>query len=232
MLGGSVLIAFIRFAVSLAGVILLFSEMSESRFNRKRTVICYGGFSAVLLTCACIWYAVDQENCVRIVVFAMYLCFVAFAIFMSGDSVYLSIYKLALTFYLMAVFLVGGLETAILFFDGNVWADIIIRILLILFMLFFIHKKLGSSIKGFSTYVEREVDKFSVAVMIISLLFGIGFILNPNISATTPYRIFQIVINFVLTGTLQLLVYRFYLHIGIEEEYRKENQLMQMTTDF
>ena len=34
MLGGSVYIAFIRFAISLAGVIILFSEMSESRFGR------------------------------------------------------------------------------------------------------------------------------------------------------------------------------------------------------
>ncbi|MDE5933763.1 MAG: hypothetical protein K2H40_14945, partial [Lachnospiraceae bacterium] len=134
MLGGPVYIAFIRFAISLAGVILLFSEMSESRFGRKRTIVCYGGFSAVVLLLACIWYVADWESCVRIVAFAMYICFVAFAIFMSSDSVYLSIYKLALTFYLLAVFLVGGLEVSIIFFDRNVWADIIARILLILLM--------------------------------------------------------------------------------------------------
>ena len=99
---------------------------------------------------------------------------------------------------------------------------------MILIMTFFIEKKLKSSIKGFGNYVETEVDKFSVAVMIISILFGIGFILNPMIKEATPYRIYQIVVNFVLTGTLQLLVYRFYLHIGIEKEYEKENQLIQM----
>lgn len=36
MLGGPVYIALIRFAISLAGVILLFSRMSESRFERKK----------------------------------------------------------------------------------------------------------------------------------------------------------------------------------------------------
>ena len=76
--------------------------------------------------------------------------------------------------------------------------------------------------------METEVDKFSIAVMIISLLFGIGFILNPTIKEAAPYRIYQILVNFVLTGTLQLLVYRFYLHIGIEKEYERENQLIQM----
>ena len=228
MLGGSVYIAFIRFAISLAGVILLFSEMSESRFDRKKTIICYGGFSAVLLSLACIWYVADWENCVRSVAFIMYVCFMVFAIFMSSDSIYLSIYKLALTFYLLAVFLIGGLEVSIIFFDRNVWADIIVRILLILLMTILIEKKLKNSIRDFSDYVEKEVDKFSVAIMIISILFGIGFILNPNLKVATGYRLYQIITNFVLTGTLQLLMFRFYLHIGKEKEYVRENQLIQM----
>ena len=228
MLGGSVYIALIRFAVSLAGVILLFSRMSESRFGRKKTIVCYVGFSAVELILACIWYVADWESCVRIVAFAMYICFMLFAIFMSRDSVYLSIYKLALTFYLLAVFLIGGLEIAIIFFDRSVWADIIVRILLILFMTVLIDKKLKSTIRDFSDYVENEVDKFSVAVMIISILFGIGFIMNPTLREKNGYRIYQIITNFVLTGTLQILMFRFYLHIGKEKEYERENQLIQM----
>lgn len=228
MLGGSVYIAFIRFAISLAGVILLFTRMSVSRFGRKKTIVCYGCFCAAVIIPACIWYLADRESCVRIVTFAMYICFSIFAVVMSSDSVYLSVYKLALTFYLLAVFLIGGLETAIIFFDRNIWADIITRVILILLMTFFIEKKLKKSIKGFSDYVENEVDKLSVAVMIISLLFGIGFILNPNIKDAAPYRLYQIITNFILTGTLQFLMFRFYLHIGIEREYERENQLIQM----
>ncbi|MCM1087079.1 MAG: GHKL domain-containing protein [Muribaculaceae bacterium] len=228
MLGGPVYIAFIRFAISLAGVILLFSRMSESRFDRKKTILYYGGFSVALLAAASVWYVVDWESCVRIVAFAMYLCFAIFAIIMSRDSIYLSIYKLALTFYLLAVFLIGGLEVAIVFFNRNVWADIITRVILILLMAFFMEKKLKKSLIGFGDYVEKEVDKFSVAIMIICILLGIGFILNPNLRDGTPYRIYQLAVNFILIGTLQLLVYRFYLHIGIEKEYEKENQLIQM----
>lgn len=228
MLGGSVYIAFIRFAISLAGVILLFSGMSESRFGRRKTIVCYGVFSVAVLILACIWYVADWESCVRMGAFAMYMCFVVFAIYMSSDSVYLSIYKLALTFYLLAVFLIGGLEVAMISFDRNIWADIITRILLILLMLFLIHKKLKSSIQGFGDYVENEADKFSVVAMIVCILFGIGFILNPNINVNKPHRLYQIVVNFVLIGALQLLVFRFYLHIGKEKEYERENQLIQM----
>jgi len=227
MLGGSVYIAFIRFAISLTGVILLFSVMSESRYSRKKTIACYGVFGIVAILLTCIWYVADWKSCVRTAAFAMYMCFSAFSIFISKDSVYLCIYKLALTFYLLAVFLIGGLETAIIFFNRNIWADIITRIVLILIMTFFIQKKLKNSIKAFGDYVEKEADRFSVVAMIICILFGIGFILNPNFNES-PFRIYQITVNFVLVGTLQLLVFRFYLHVGKEKEYERENQLIQM----
>ena len=95
-------------------------------------------------------------------------------------------------------------------------------------MVYFIDKKVKASIQEFGYYVEEELDRFSVVVMIISILFGIGFILNPNIKEHTPYRIFQIFMNFFLTGALQLLVFRLYLHMGKEKEYQRENQLMKM----
>lgn len=229
MLGGSVYIAFIRFVVSLAGTILLFSILSESRFNRKKTVIGYGCFCAVLVAAACVWYVVNWESCVRTVAFTMYMCFAIFAIFMSRDSVYLTIYKLVLVFYLLSVFLIGGLEISIIFFDSNVWADIISRILLILLIAHLLYKYVRESVIGFGNYVENEADKFSIAAMIVCILFGIGFILNPTLNReVTGQRIYQILMNFILTGTLQLLVYRFYLHVGREKEYERENQLIQM----
>lgn len=228
MLGGSIYIALIRFAISLAGTVILFSLMNEPRYGRRKTVISYACFGAAVVAGVCVWYAVDWESCVRMAAFVMYLCFAVFSIFMSSDPIFLSLYKLALTFYLLAVFLIAGIEVSILFFDRNVWADIVTRVVLIGFMAYFIDRKIKSAIRGFSSYVENELDQFSLAVMIVSILFGIGFILNPNIRGQTPYRLFQIIINFFLTGALQLLVFRLYQHIGREKEFQKENQLMQM----
>ncbi len=228
MLGGTVYVAMLRFAVSLAGTILLYSLMSEPRYDRKRMAGYYGALSVSLIAFAGVWYWIDWASCVRMVAFVMFGVFAGFSLLLSRDSLYLSLYKLALTFYLLAVFLIGGIEVSIIFFDRNVWADIVARILLILLMALFIEKRIKKSIRGFGHYVENELDRFSVMVLIISLLFGIGFILNPNIRDQTPYRLFQIVMNFFLTGALQLLVFRLYLHIGKEKEYQKENQLMQM----
>ncbi|MBD5134996.1 MAG: GHKL domain-containing protein [Lachnospiraceae bacterium] len=228
MLGGSAYIALIRFAISLAGTIILFSMMSESRFGNKKTALFYICYSVSVISLGCVWYVIDQNSCVKLVAFVMYICFAVLAIYVSSDQIFLSVYKLALTFYMMAVFLVGGIEISVIFFDRNVWADIISRILLIFLMAFFIERKIKSSIRGFCHYVENELDRFSVTVMIVCILFGVGFILNPNSREQTPYRLFQIAINFFLTGALQLLVFRLYMHIGKEKEYQKENQLMKM----
>ncbi len=225
MLGGSVFMAFLRFAISLAGTVLLFSLMSESRFHTKKTVICYGCFGLVLVLAACVWYVADWENCVRMVAFVMFICFAAFAIWISSDPIFLSMYKLAFTFYLLAVFLIGGIEISVLFFHRNLWADIVARVILILLMAHMIKKYVKNSMRGFNLYVEQELDHFSVMVMILSVLFGIGFIMKPGVLEHTPYRLFQISVNFFLTGSLQLLVFRLYLHIGKEKEYLRKTSL-------
>lgn len=229
MLGGSVYIAFIRYLISLVGVVLMFSEISESRFGRKKSAVYYGCFCMAVSALACIWYLADWESCVRMAAFMMYLCFSIFAFWISKGSACLIIYKLALVFYFMAVFVIGGLEISILFFHRNIWADMVVRVLLICLLALLIDKYVKESMQGFGRYVEKEADQFSVAAMIICILFGIGFILNPSLNKeTTPHRFYQIIINFLLTGAMQLLVFRFYLHIGIEKEYERENQLMQM----
>lgn len=229
MLGGSVYIAFIRFIINLAGVILLFSLLSESRFDRKKTVICYVCFCAVMSALASVWYVVGWESYVRMAPFTVYMFFSAFAIFMSRDSVYLTFYKLALGFYLMSVFVVGGLEISIIFFKSNIWVDIVSRIMLILLIALLLNRYVKESVKGFGDYVESEADKFSVVVMILCILLGIGYILNPSLNREMTFqRVYQILVNFFLTGTLQLLVFRFYLHVGKEKEYERENQLIQM----
>lgn len=233
MLGGSVYIAFIRFTVSLAGTIFLFSLLSRSKFGRKKTIVCYSCFSAALILLACVWYVADWESCARMSALVMYLCFAVFAVIVSGDKVYLTVYKLALVFYLMAVFLIGALTISIVFFKGNVWADIAARILLIGLIAFLLCHGIGKAVKSFGDCVESEADKFGVAVLIICILFGIGYILNPILNKEiTLQRMYQILMNFFLTGILQILAFRFYLHVGREKTYERENQLIQMNYKF
>ena len=228
MLGGSVVVALIRMIISIGGTVLFFFLISESKFDKRKTVVRCGCFYVVLIISTCIWYAVSQETFARMGAFTTYLCFGVFAVWISRDSIYVSLYKLALVFYLLSVFMIGGIEIAVIFFNKNVWADAIARVILIGIIAFSIDRKIKSSIRGFSDYVENELDRFSVAVMMLSLFLGIGFIIKTSIHDQTTYRLFQIAMNFFLTGILQVLVFRLYLHIGRENEYRQETQLMEM----
>lgn len=228
MLGGSVMVALIRMAVSIGGTILLFFLISESAFEKKKTVAACLCLYVVLIAATCTWYAISQQTFARMGTLITYLCFGIFAVWISRDSVYVTLYKLALVFYLLSVFMIGGIEIAVFFFNSNVWADIVGRIVLLGLIAWFIDRKLKSTIRGFSDYVENELDRFSVAIMMLSLFLGIAFILNPRIHDQTPYRLMQIAMNFFLTGILQILVFRLYLHIGIEKTYMQENQLMEM----
>ena len=228
MLGGSVMIAMVRMMVSIGGTILLFFLISESRLEKKKTMAACMCLYVVLIAVTCIWYAVSQQMFARVGALVTYLCFGVFAAWISRDSLYVTMYKLALVFYLLSIFMIGGIEIAIFFFDSNVWADIAGRLVLLGLIAWFINSRLKSTIRGFSDYVENELDRFSVAIMMLSLFFGIAFILNPGIHDQTPYRLVQIAMNFFLTGILQILVFRLYLHIGIEKTYRQENQLMEM----
>lgn len=228
MLGGSVYIACIRFVISLIGVNIFYVLMSEAKYSRKKTAACSICFYGAVLVLACIWYVADWENCVKSAPLVMYICFAVFGVLMSKGPFYLTMYKLAFTYFLLALFLIGGIEIAILFFDRNIWADIIARIVLIVLIAWFIKRYLRGSIKEFGAYMEKELDWFSVTLMIFSLLCGIGFILNPERLEQSPYRFYQMGITLFLVGTLQFLMFRLYLHIGKEQEYQKENQLMLM----
>lgn len=229
MLGGSVYIALIRFVISLAGVMLLYSILSESRFSTKKTVLYYSCFAVVMTAISCMWYVANQPLYVRVGPHTMYLGYAFFAFWCSKGSVWVKVYKLVFVFYLMTVYIVGSIEIAIFFFGHSIWADMFMRLFLLSLFAFLLEKYVRKDMEGFGDYVERETDRVSVITMIICSLFGIGYIMNPSLNRNMNFsRVFQIVTNFLLIGTLQFLVFRFYLHVGKEKEYERENQLIQM----
>lgn len=228
MLGGSVYIAFLRFTLCIIGTVLIFLQLDEPRFSKRAVAVIYGLFCVVASGLSCIWYLADWESCIRMITFAVFGAFILVSLFVSNKRLYLTIYNLAFTFYLTAVFIVGGIEIARVFFDGNIWADIAARILIILIMIYWIRKCVKKMLKGFGSYLETEMDAFSVMILIISLFSGIGIILIQHYVENNGHRLIQLVVNFFLTGALQVVVIRLYLHMGMESEYQQENQLMKM----
>ncbi len=228
MLGGSVVVAFIRMAVSIGGTIFLFCLMDEPRFGWKKIISIYGIFFLAALPFSCGWYMVARASFVRFAPISLFTMIAVISIYISSTRIYLTMYKLAVTFFLMAVFIIGGIEISTIFFHGSVWADIAVRLIILLIMAYVIKKFIRDSLKEFGKYLESEMDRFSVMVLIISLFFGILYVLRPYEQEELRVHLFRVLTNVFLVGTLQFMVIRLYLHIGKESEYRTENQLMQM----
>lgn len=212
----------------MAGTICIFLQLDEPRFNKKKLIFIYGVFCVVALSLSCLWYLTDWESCIRMITFIVFGAFALVSLFISNKRIYLTFYNLAFTFYLTAVFIVGGIETARVFFHSNIWADVAARIILILAMIYWIRKCMKKMLKGFDSYLETEMDALSVMILIISLFSGIGIILIQHYVENNGHRLIQLAVNFFLTGSLQVVVFRLYLHMGKESEYQKENQLMKM----
>lgn len=227
-MGGSVYIAFLRFILCIAGTSVLFLQLDASRFSKRKVAVIYGLFGVLAAVLSCIWYIADWQSCIKMITFAVFGAFIVVSLFVSNKRLYLTIYNLAFTFYLTAVFIVGGIETARVFFRGNIWADIVSRIIIILAMIIWIRKYMRKPLEGFERYLETEVDIISIAVMIVSFFSGISITLIQHYVANNGHRLIQLAINFFLIGALQIVAMRLYLHMGKESEYQKENQLMKM----
>ena len=69
------MIAMMRMIVSIGGTILLFFLISESRFEKKKTVAACLCLYVVLIAATCTWYAISQQAFARMGTLVTYLCF-------------------------------------------------------------------------------------------------------------------------------------------------------------
>lgn len=216
--------AMIRFLMNLAGVTMLFLPGSRLRFDRKKTLICYALFSLFLLLALCVLYVPEGGGGLKIAMPILYIVFFVFSICMSSDPMDLSVYRFAVAVYFLTVFQIGGAEISATLFNQNEWVNSLLPIALTLVMAYWIERRMKRFIQGFAHLTESETDRFSLVIMVVSIVFGIAYILHP----TVPCRLLRVFVNVCLTGSLQFLVFRLYLHIGKEKTYQRENQLIQM----
>lgn len=224
MSGNGAWMILIRFLTNLAGVTMLFLSGSSLRFGRKKTMLCYVCFGLFLIPALCVRYVPDGVRCLKLAASVLYIVFSVFSVCMSGDPMDLSVYRFAVAVYFLTVFQIGGIEVSAAFFNGNGWVDNILPIVLTLVMAYWIRGRTKPLIQGFAHLAESETDRLSLVILIVSIVSGIAYMLHP----AAPCRLLRVFISVCLTGSLQFLVFRLYLHIGKEKAYQRENQLIQM----
>ena len=104
MLGGSFWIAFLRNAISVVLMLSFFLMLDRPRFSMKKTVCCYAIFGVSLIAGYSCWYLFGTVSFVKYAALSVLPVIGIFCSLMSSEVLYLSLYKMALSFYTFYVY--------------------------------------------------------------------------------------------------------------------------------
>lgn len=232
MLGGSFWIAFLRNGIGAALVMAVFLLLDCPRFSMKKTILYYavgGVFFNIIFS---VWYLGNAENFVQFSGLAVLLCLGTFCALMSREGIYLALYKICFGFYLLSLVVFIGVDTARLWFDGNMGVDILIRFLLTAFVLIGVKRKLRVVLRENVDYLREEMDLFSAVTLVGSSLLAASSAYWPSFHIFSVENIVRMFMIMLMAGIIQYLILYLYIHLGKEHSYEKENQLLEMNEQF
>ncbi len=227
MLGGSFWAAVIRNSMGAGLMLSVFLLLDRPRFSMKKTVCTYILFGLLASLAFSVWYLLDRGNYIRFAGMLVIPVIGIFCIKMSWDTLYLSLYKLALGFYFLALSTFFSIDISRILFGGNIWADIVIRIQIIAVVLIFIALKVRDSFLDGIDYLREEMDWFSAVTVVLSILIAALVAFWPGTRELSRMRVFRIFFLLFMAGVIQYLVFRVYLHKGKEHRYQLEKELLE-----
>lgn len=231
MLGGSFGVAFFRNAIAAGLFMTVFLLLDRPKFPMKKTQIYYAAYGCLTVFFFSIWYMLDRESFARFSGISVFPVIGSFCIWMSRERTYLSLYKIALGFYLLAVTTVCGIDVSRLCFGGNIWADIIVRVVTSLVILLVIFWKVRQNFLDGADILEEEMNIFSIVALFVSIVIIAFIALWPGDRTLSAVRIMRILVLFIMAGLIQYMMFRMYLHLGREHRYQVEKELLEMNEE-
>lgn len=228
MLGGFFWIAFLRNALSAGLMLAFFLMLDRPRFSMKKTMCIYTGFGTLLVIGYSVWYLLDNSSFVKFAALSVFPVIGVFCTLLSSEVLYLSLYKMALAFYLFSVCTFCGVDVARWWFEGNVWVDIIVRLLCLALILTFTWKKMRRSFLNGVDFLIQEMDLFSVVTLFVSVMLGAIIAYWPNLQGFSIFNMVRAFLILFMAGTLQYVILHLYIHLGQEHYYQTQKELLEV----
>lgn len=140
----------------------------------------------------------------------------------------MSLYKIAAAFYLFSVGTFIGVDVARWWFDGNLWADILVRFLCYVVMLIFTWKKFRKQFLEGVDFLVEEMDLFSTFALFISVFLGAIIAYWPNLQGFSIFNMVRAFFVLSMAGFLQYTILHLYIHLGKEHHYQTEKELLEL----
>lgn len=228
MLGGSFWIAMLRHMMGAVMMMGVFFLLDRPRCPVKKAAVYYCLFGMIFAAAFGVWYLIGVQTFIRFSAFMAIVVVGIFCIAMSADFLYLSVYKLTLGFYLLAVMVFLGIDGSRLWFGGSYWADLALRAVTEVAMLLFIVKSVRPRFQSGRDYLSAVMDLPSaVTLVVILMIAGVGAYW-PDFHALSVNRVVCIAIMLAMTGIIQWMTFRMYLYRGKEYCCRMEKELMEL----
>ncbi len=228
MLGGSFWVAFLRNTISTVLMLAFFLMMDRPRFCIKKIVWYYTIFGIFMITVYSVWYLTANSSFVRFAALSTIPVIGVFCSIMSREVVYLSLYKIALAFYLFSVCTFCGVDAARWWFDGNLWVDVFVRFVCLVLILVFTWFKLRRQFLNSVDFLLQEMDLFSVATLFVSVMLGAIMAYWPNLQGFSVFNMVRAFLFLFMSGTLQYAILHLYIHLGQEHYYQAEKELLEV----
>ncbi len=228
MLGGNFWIAFLRNTIGAGTIMTVFLMLDRPRVSMKKAFLYYAGFGLLTIITFSIWYFLDWESYIRFAGLPSLPVLGIFCSIISGEGIYLSLYKISLGFYLLSLCVVLGIDLSRWLFEGNLWADIVIRILFIVIVLYFFRKKFRRCFFENVDFLREEMDLFSGITLVMSFIMAAFVAYWPNERNFSVLNMIRIFLIMLLVGLIQYLIFHLYIHLGKENCYKAEKQLLEM----
>ena len=228
MLGGSFWIALLRNAISTGLMLSFFFMLDRPRFSMKKTAWCYIIFGVSMVTAYSIWYLAANSSFVRFAAMSALPAIGVFCSIMSREVLHLSLYKMALAFYLFSVCTFCGVDVARWWFGGNLWIDILVRFICFVLILLFTWFKFRKQFLGGVDFLLQEMDLFSATALFVSVMLGAIMAYWPNLQGFSVFNMVRAFLILFMAGTLQYAILHLYIHLGQEHYYQAEKELLEV----
>ena len=227
MLGGSFWVAVLRNGIGATLMMAVFLLLDHPRLSMKKTVCYYFVFALLAITGFSFWYLYDRVNFIRFS--GMFSIFVVgiFCISLSREILYVSLYKLALAFYILSLTVFCSIDVSRVWFHESMWADIIIRFVMSVVIIFVIVSKIRKNFLEGIGYLRDEMDLFSAITVLLSIFIAAIVAFWPGTHVFSMFNIMRTVLLFLMSGVIQYMVFQLYLHKGKERRYQVEKELLE-----
>lgn len=129
MLGNTIVLSFLRNAIELVGFSVLFLLLDKPKFSWKKTILGYGVYTAVYLVLSTVWVLADMMSFGKFVTLSIFAGALLLFPLMSADNPFQVFYNLSLQIFILIMQIVFSVWVATVFFGGNPWADVLLRLL-------------------------------------------------------------------------------------------------------